>query len=123
MQEGDVIVQQAFLPPLPLSVKCVFAVRVLQIFCEPAKVGFSYGTLRGHAEMGRSEFSFALRDGVIYSAAWCVSLPGRRHGLVQPVCAVFFGTLQSMRVNVDFHPALSVPSKISQYCHRPEVLP
>jgi uncharacterized protein (UPF0548 family) len=76
MQEGDVIVQQAFLPPLPLSIKCVFAVRVLQIFREPTKVGFSYGTLRGHAEMGRSEFVFALRDGVIRATIHTYSSPG-----------------------------------------------
>ena len=76
MQEGDVIVQQAFLPPLPLSMKCVFAVRVLQIFREPTKVGFSYGTLRGHAEMGRSEFVFALRDGVIRATIHTYSSPG-----------------------------------------------
>ena len=76
MQEGDVIVQQAFLPPLPLSLKCVFAVRVLQIFREPTKVGFSYGTLRGHAEKGRSEFFFALQDGVIRATIHTYSAPG-----------------------------------------------
>ena len=76
MQEGDVIVQQAFLPPLSLSIKCVFAVRVLQIFRESTKVGFSYGTLRGHAEMGRSEFFFALRDGVIHATIHTYSSPG-----------------------------------------------
>jgi uncharacterized protein (UPF0548 family) len=76
MQEGDVIVQQAFLPPLLLSIKCVFAVRVLQIFREPTKVGFSYGTLRGHPEMGRSEFVFALRDGVIRATIHTYSSPG-----------------------------------------------
>jgi uncharacterized protein (UPF0548 family) len=76
MQEGDVIVQQAFLPPLLLSMKCVFAVRVLQIFREPTKVGFSYGTLKGHAETGRSEFSFALHDGVIRATIHTYSFPG-----------------------------------------------
>ena len=76
MQEGDVIVQQAFLPPLLLSIKCVFAVRVLQIFCEPTRVGFSYGTLRGHPEMGRSAFVFVLRDGVIRATIHTYSSPG-----------------------------------------------
>jgi hypothetical protein len=76
MREGDVIVQQAFVPPLPLSMKCVFAVRVLQIFREPAKVGFSYGTLQGHAETGCSEFSFALREGLIYATIHTHSSPG-----------------------------------------------
>lgn len=76
MQEGDVIVQQAFLPPLPISVKCVFAVKVLQILREPTKVGFSYGTLQGHAEMGRSEFAFTLHDGVIHATIHTSSSPG-----------------------------------------------
>ena len=76
MQEGDVIVQQAFLPPLPLSVKLVFAVRVLKVFREPAKVGFSYGTLQGHPEMGLSEFYIAIRDGVTRAAIHTHSHPG-----------------------------------------------
>jgi hypothetical protein len=76
MREGDVIVQQAFLPPFPLSVKCVFAVRVLEIFREPTRVGFSYGTLKGHPEMGRSEFYFAVRDGIIRAAIHTRSHPG-----------------------------------------------
>ncbi len=76
MQEGDVIVQQAFLPPLPISVKCIFAVRVLKIFREPTKVGFSYGTLKGHPEMGLSEFYFAVRDGTIRTAIHTYSYPG-----------------------------------------------
>jgi len=76
MREGDVIVQQAFLPPFPLSVKCVFAVRVLKIFREPTKVGFSYGTLKGHPEMGLSEFYFAVRDGVTRAAIHTHSHPG-----------------------------------------------
>lgn len=76
MHEGDVIVQQAFLPPFPLSVKCVFAVRVLKIFREPTKVGFSYGTLAGHPEMGISQFYFAVRDGITRAAIHTHSHPG-----------------------------------------------
>jgi Domain of unknown function (DUF1990) len=76
MREGDVIVQQAFLPPFPISLKCVFAVRILQIFRQPHKVGFSYGTLNGHPEMGLSEFYFALRDGVIHATIHTYSYPG-----------------------------------------------
>jgi hypothetical protein len=76
MREGDVIVQQAFLPPFPLSAKLVFAVRVLTIFREPTKVGFSYGTLAGHPEMGRSEFYFAVRDGTTRAAIHTHSHPG-----------------------------------------------
>jgi hypothetical protein len=76
MREGDVIVQQAFLPPLPISVKLVFAVRVLKIVREPTKVGFSYGTLKGHPEMGHSEFYFAIRDGTVRAAIHTHSHPG-----------------------------------------------
>lgn len=76
MQEGDVIVQQAFLPPFPISVKLVFAVRVLKVVCEPTKVGFSYGTLEGHPEMGHSEFYFAVRDGAVRAAIHTHSHPG-----------------------------------------------
>ena len=70
------IVQQASLPPFPISLKCVFAVRILQIFRQPNKVGFSYGTLNGHPEMGLSEFYFALRDGVIHATIRTYSSPG-----------------------------------------------
>lgn len=76
MQAGDVIVQQAFMPPLPISVKLVFAVRILEVFREPAKVGFSYGTLQGHPEMGRSEFYIAIRDGITRAAIHTHSHPG-----------------------------------------------
>jgi len=76
MQVGDVIVQQAYLPPLALSVKCVFAVKVLQIFREANKVGFSYGTLKGHAEMGVSEFYLSLQDGVLRATIHTHSYPG-----------------------------------------------
>src|SRR5687767_12542330 len=48
MQIGDVIVQQAYLPPLPLSLKCIFAVRILAITQSARHVGFQYGTISGH---------------------------------------------------------------------------
>lgn len=76
MREGDIIVQQAFLPPFGLSLKCVFAVKILQIVRQPHKVGFSYGTLQGHPEMGFSEFHFTLQDGVIHATIHTHSYPG-----------------------------------------------
>lgn len=63
MKAGDVIVQQAFLPPFSISIKAVFAVRVLEVFHSSTKVGFSYGTLEGHPESGLSEFYFCLQGG------------------------------------------------------------
>ena len=76
MQEGDVIVQQIFLPPWPLSLKCIFAVRVLQTFRDSVRVGFRYGTLKGHAEMGISEFSFSLHNKTLYATIHTYSSPG-----------------------------------------------
>ena len=76
MQKGDIIIQQASVPPLPLSLKAVFAVRVVDIFRSATKVGFSYGTLKGHAEMGISEFYFSIQDGVLRANIHTYSAPG-----------------------------------------------
>lgn len=76
MQKGDIIIQQASVPPLPISLKAVFAVRVVNIFRSPTKVGFSYGTLKGHAEMGISEFYFSIQDGVLRANIHTYSAPG-----------------------------------------------
>lgn len=61
MQVGDVIVQQAKIPPWPLSVKLLFGVKILSVFREKKRMGFSYGTLKGHPERGVNTFSFALQ--------------------------------------------------------------
>ena len=76
MQKGDIIIQQASVPPLPLSLKMVFAVRIVDMFRTPTKIGFSYGTLRGHAEMGISEFYFSIQDGVLRANIHTYSAPG-----------------------------------------------
>ena len=76
MQKGDIIIQQASVPPLPMSLKMVFAVRVVDMFRSPTKVGFSYGTLKGHAEMGISEFYFSIQDGVLRASIHTYSAPG-----------------------------------------------
>lgn len=76
MQKGDIIIQQASVPPIPVSLKMVFAVRVVDMFRSPTKVGFSYGTLKGHAEMGISEFYFSIQDGVVRANIHTYSAPG-----------------------------------------------
>ena len=77
MQIGDVIVQQAYLPPFRLSVKCIFAVRVLGITRTPTFVGIQYGTLAGHAETGLSEFGFERRGRELYALIHTFSEPAQ----------------------------------------------
>ena len=87
MKKGDIILQQVFVPPLSLSLKAVFAVRVVDMFRSATKVGFSYGTLKGHAEMGISEFYFSLQDGVLRINIHTYSAPGT---LLTRMMAPFF---------------------------------
>ncbi len=57
MRVGDTIVQQVYLPPTPRSsLKVVFGVRIVEIIDEPQRKGFSYETLEGHVEKGKSTF-------------------------------------------------------------------
>lgn len=65
MKEGDVIVQQARFPARGPGVRAIFGVRVLQVWREPKRVGFRYGTLRGHPERGLNDFVFTASDGHI----------------------------------------------------------
>lgn len=65
MQVGDIIVQRAVLPPVGFGLCAEFAVRISNIFSEPRKLGFAYGTLDGHLERGISEFYFEERSGEI----------------------------------------------------------
>lgn len=76
MRAGDVIVQQAALPPATLSVKLIFAVRILDVFQTPKRVGFQYGTLHGHAESGTSTFTLVARDGKLHAVIETFSQPG-----------------------------------------------
>jgi hypothetical protein len=76
MRPGDVIVQQAAIPPGRASIKCVFAVRVLEVFRERDRAGFSYGTLRGHVERGVAEFAFRLSGGGLSAEIHTFSMPG-----------------------------------------------
>jgi hypothetical protein len=58
MQIGDTIVQQAFIPPFRgFSQKIIFGVRISDIIDEPIRIGFSYETIIGHVEMGKSIFT------------------------------------------------------------------
>lgn len=76
MRVGDVIVQQAFLPPASLSLKMVFGVRILAIEKGRDKVGFRYGTLSGHAETGVSEFEMVKTAAGIQAVIHTWSAPG-----------------------------------------------
>lgn len=87
MQVGDVIVQQVYLPPVSVSLKCIFAVRILNIIETPNHMGFQYGTLAGHAETGVSEFTFVLRENKLYAHIHTFSKPGH---ILSRVVAPFF---------------------------------
>jgi len=63
MQIGDTIVQQAFIPPFrKFSQKIIFGVRINDLINEPTRIGFSYETLKGHAEKGVSIFTIEKTD-------------------------------------------------------------
>lgn len=74
MRVGDVIVQQAQVPP-GWGVRLVFGVRVLSVYREETRAGFSYGTLAGHPETGTNEFSFSVIGGGILAAVKTVAAP------------------------------------------------
>jgi hypothetical protein len=85
---GDTIVQQAHLPPLRrLSVKMIFGVRICAVINEPARIGFSYETLEGHAERGISTFLLEQADGQIVFSIHTFSKPGNL--LTRLVGAIF----------------------------------
>lgn len=74
MREDDVIVQQAQIPP-GWGVRLIFGVRVLRVYRDERRAGFSYGTLAGHPETGTNEFSFSISDGGIAAAVHTVASP------------------------------------------------
>jgi hypothetical protein len=76
MREGDVIVQQAQVPP-GWGVRLIFGVRVLRVYRDERRAGFSYGTLGGHPETGTNEFSFSMSDGGIAAAVHTVAAPAQ----------------------------------------------
>ena len=74
MREGDVIVQQVQVPP-GWGVRLIMGVRVLSVYRDERRAGFSYGTLAGHPETGTNEFSFSMDDGGIAAAVHTVAAP------------------------------------------------
>lgn len=67
MREGDVIVQQAQVPP-GSGIFLIFGVRVLSVERSASKAAFSYGTLDGHPESGVNEFSFTREHASVIAA-------------------------------------------------------
>ena len=65
------------MPPGPVSLKLIFAVRVLSVSMTADEACFSYGTLRGHAEMGVSTFSLTLKEGHVVAAIHTRSRPAQ----------------------------------------------
>lgn len=76
MRVGDVIVQQAHIPPGRVGIKLLFGVRVLGVYRSARGAGFSYGTLAGHPETGTNEFSFTLEDGALFATVRTAAAPG-----------------------------------------------
>lgn len=77
IQPGDTIVQQAFLPPIPVfSQKIIFGVRIKEVFREEKRIGFSYETLKGHVEKGISYFLLEENSGQISFRIQTFSKPG-----------------------------------------------
>lgn len=79
LQTGDTIVQQVRFPASRLiSVKLVFGVRICEIIDTPDRKGFSYETLTGHAENGKSTFVLERRNNQLYFCIHTWSAPGNR---------------------------------------------
>lgn len=76
MQVGDIIVQQAHIPPFSFSIKLIFGVKILSIYQDKDKMGFSYGTLKGHPETGINEFSFFIKDNALFAEVQTTARPG-----------------------------------------------
>ncbi|MBX9625522.1 MAG: DUF1990 domain-containing protein [Gemmataceae bacterium] len=76
MRGGDVIVQEAHIPPGRVGIKLLFGVRVLGVYHTAAAAGFRYGTLAGHPETGTNEFAFTLEDGALFASVHTVAAPG-----------------------------------------------
>jgi Domain of unknown function (DUF1990) len=76
MQVGDTIVQQVFLPPNKFfSQKIIFGVRITEIINEENRKGFTYQTLEGHVEKGKSTFLIEKQEGNLFFTIHTFSLP------------------------------------------------
>ncbi|NOT75504.1 MAG: DUF1990 family protein [Cyclobacteriaceae bacterium] len=77
MREGDNILQQVYIPPIPgFSQKIIFGVRINSIINEPNRIGFSYETLEGHVEKGESMFTMEEINGKLFFKIRTFSRPG-----------------------------------------------
>ncbi|MCB0476686.1 MAG: DUF1990 family protein [Crocinitomicaceae bacterium] len=77
MQEGDILVQQIFIPPNPKwSQKIITGVRISEIIDKADCKGFSYETLEGHVEKGISTFTIERKDEGIFFKIHTYSSPG-----------------------------------------------
>ncbi|MCU1586599.1 MAG: hypothetical protein JWN31_92 [Frankiales bacterium] len=69
---GAVLVTSFGLGPLRLRIPC----RVVYVVDEPRRVGFAYGTLPGHPEVGEELFVIELRDDTVVLTVTAFSRPG-----------------------------------------------
>lgn len=77
IREGDTILQQVYLPPIPkFSQKALFGVRIKEVITEEKRCGFSYETLNGHVECGISYFLLEEQDGKVFFKIQTFSKPG-----------------------------------------------
>jgi len=76
MQQGDIVIQRAMIPPIGFGFCMEFAVRISKIIEEESKIGFAYETLDGHAESGVSEFYFETKEEGLYFTIHTYSEPG-----------------------------------------------
>src|SRR5262249_44749926 len=76
MQEGDIIILEAKVPPIPFNIKLVFGVRVLMVESSANRMSFHYGTLTGHPETGINEFSFFHNEGTLVAEVNTTAKPG-----------------------------------------------
>lgn len=77
IREGDTILQQVYLPPVPnCSQKVLFGVRIKDVIQKEGRCGFSYETLKGHVECGISYFMLEEKDEKIVFSIQTFSKPG-----------------------------------------------
>lgn len=114
IKEGDTIVQQAFIPPYKLiSIKIIFAVRVLEVFSDSDLVGFSYETLKGHVEKGISTFTIQKDQDTLIFKVHTFSKPGNfLSKLVGPIFSIPYQTYCTNKCLRNVAKKLTVQSKV-----------
>ena len=76
MAMGDVIVQEASMPPCRCGIKFLFGVRVLSVQRTETEAAFTYGTLKGHPENGTNTFSICIADEWLFATVETLDRPG-----------------------------------------------